>query len=608
MSELEQLPQATVRERQTFSIVWLVPLLAAGIGIWLLVITIMEQGHKLTITFQDASGLIANKTKIKYKEVDIGVVESIKLSDDFSHVLVEAELQNSVKNMLRHGAKFWVVRPRLSMRGASGLNTLMSGAYIAMEPGHGDKIKSFTGLETPPVLKDNESGGKYILVTDKLGSLDSGSPIYYRGINTGEVLGYELAEDNKSILIHVFIRAPFHKLVYASSRFWETSGLDLSMNSEGLKLDTESLQSLLTGGVAFSTPENRDNTLGGKDGMLFKLYKNRKAIKNHEFSTTIPYSLYFDGSVRGLAIGAPVEFRGIRIGTVTDIRMEFNSKESIFRIPVKIEIEPERIIETGTEQVERPEIIIKQLVERGLRARLQTGNYLTGQRFVELNMHPDTPIELTGGGDIAELPTLPTSLDEITSSITNILNKLSKLPLEQIAEETQHVMQNTNKLLQSDDIKQALRGANELANSKELRETITELKTTIAGANELTHSAELRETISGANKLVNAKELTEIINSTKNTLSALNSLAVELQGSSKTIVPALRDSAEAAKQALVQMKMSLENINQMLGTDAPLHRQILEMTGEISSTARSVRALIDYLERNPESMLFGKQQ
>ncbi|MCG8378961.1 MAG: MlaD family protein, partial [Proteobacteria bacterium] len=181
------------------SIIWLIPLITVLVGGWLIFKTLSEQGPQVTISFKTAEGIEAGKTKVKYKNVDIGIVEHIKFSEDFSNVILTVEFSKGSEKFLKRNTRFWVVKPQVSLRGATGLSTLISGAYIEIEPGPGAPQFHFIGLEKQPVVTAEELGKKIILVTQNLGSIDTGSPVYYQGLLAGEVLGHELGNDRKSI-------------------------------------------------------------------------------------------------------------------------------------------------------------------------------------------------------------------------------------------------------------------------------------------------------------------------------------------------------------------------------------------------------------------------
>ena len=399
-----------VSQRSGPSIVWLVPIITLIVGGWLIVKTMSEQGPQATISFKTAEGIEVSKTKVKYKNVDIGVVEHIKFSDDFSNVILTVEFNKGSEKFLKRNTRFWVVKPQLSLRGASGLSTLISGAYIEIDPGPGAAQLHFVGLEKQPVIKADEQGKKIVLVTQKLGSIDVGSPIYYQGLLAGEVLGHELGNDHKSIYIHAFIKDPFDQLIRGNTNFWNVSGINVSVGADGFQVQTESMRSMIYGGIAFDTPETLEQATTEIDNLVFTLHDSFDSIEENAYTKKIKFIVFFDSSVRGLNRGAPVEFKGIKVGSVLDIRLEFDAEDSSFRIPVLIEIEPQRIIEKGSPETESSYVTLNRLVERGLRARLQTGSLLTSQLYVELDMHPDTEIKLSGEQmPFPELPTLATA-------------------------------------------------------------------------------------------------------------------------------------------------------------------------------------------------------
>ena len=448
----------TITKRAGPSLVWLIPLVTAIVGGWLVVKTLSEQGPQATISFKTANGIEIGKTKVKYKNVDIGMVERVAFSDDLSHVVLTAEFNQGTDEFFRRNTRFWVVRPQLSLKGVSGLSTLISGAYVEIEPGPGAPQHHFVGLEEPPVVTADEVGKRLVLVTEKLGSVDKGSPIYYRGILSGEVLGYELGNDRDSVYVHAFIKDPFDQLIRGNTRFWNVSGMDISMDADGLKIETESMAALLFGGIVFETPETLEQASDEVEDLVFTLYDDYDSIEAYEYTKKVQFLVFFDGSVRGLAIGAPVEFNGIKVGSVLDIQLEYDSEETSFRVPVLIEIEPERIVDRDGGEPISPYDTLNTLVEHGLRARLQTGSMLTGALFVELDMHPETEIELSDEElPYPELPTIAAvNFATITQSIEEFLAKIDKVKIDEIGEHLLATLQGTNKLFNSEQVQGSL--------------------------------------------------------------------------------------------------------------------------------------------------------
>ena len=552
-------PQPEIRKRSGPSIVWLIPLITAIIGGWLIVKTISEKGPQITITFKTAEGIEAGKTRIKYKDIEIGIVDSIHFSDDFSRVIINASMEKESEQFLGRETRFWVVKPSLTLRGASGLGTLISGAYIEIEPGRGSPQKHFVGLDVPPVIKADTEGTPIVLLTYNLGSLDTGSPIYYQGILAGEVLGWELENDRKSIFIHAFIKAPYDKLVQSNTKFWNVSGIDVSIGSEGIKINTSSVQSLLYGGIAFDTPDSLEPIEENRSELVFTLYDKYESIEEQAFTKKVTFILFFDSSVRGLHVDAPVEFKGIKVGAVMDIRLEFDNRDSSFRIPVLIEIEPERIISRGESNSASPYETFNKLVDQGLRARLQSGSLLTGQLFIELDMHPDSPIKLVNSdAPFPELPTIPASMEEMTASVKSILAKFEKVKIEDIGTELLGTLKGTNQLA---------KGATDLIKRPELQNSVADLK--------------------------------ESLYSLKNILAKLDQRV-------DPITVNLEQAIVEAHKTLENVQVTMGHMNQVLMPDSPIQYEFIELADELGEMARSIRNLVDLLERNPNSVIFGK--
>jgi len=438
--------QAVVKPKKSISIVWIVPLVALLVGGWLAYKAITEKGPTITITFKSAEGLEAGKTKIKFKDVEVGQVEEIRLSPDLSQIMVTAQLMKQAKDYLSENTRFWVVRARVAGGGVSGLGTLFSGAYIGVDPGKpGKTARSFKGLETPPIVTTDLPGRHFMLKAERLGSLDIGKPVYFRQIQVGQVVAYEMEKDGQAVNIKIFINAPHHERVRKNTRFWNAGGLDVSVDANGIKVNTESFVTLMIGGIAFETPMDPEPGPAAQGGEIFRLYDRREDIYKKTYVEKNRWLLRFEGSVGGLSVGAPVKFKGIKTGEVIDLKLEFDYDTMAFRIPVEIEIEPERIAMTGKQTIDRMggnEI----LVEKGLRAQLKQGNLLTGQLYINLDMYPDEPPrKIVYGGKYPEIPTIPTPIEEITRSITKIVDKLEKLPLEQIGKDLRETLAHLNK-------------------------------------------------------------------------------------------------------------------------------------------------------------------
>ena len=424
---------AVVEQRSRMSIVWIIPIVAALVGAWLTYHTLSQRGPAVTITFATAEGLEAGKTKVKYKDVEIGSVESIELAKGLSHVVVTARLVKESIPYLTENTHFWVVRAQVSAGHVSGLSTLFSGAYIGVDPSHeGESRRAFEGLDVPPVVTSEEAGTLFTLRSPDLRSVDVGSPVYFHSIKVGQVASYELDESGLFVTTKVFVVAPHDKRVQRNTQFWNVSGVDVSMSAEGVEVDTVSLTSLLIGGIAFETPSNLEPGGPVEEGMVFTLFRNRIATREPALGAGNRFLLEFEQSVGGLSKGAPVEFRGIKIGEVLDVKLVFDLESATPRIPVLIEVHPELIEFTGQDRGTREERWQK-MVARGMRAQLQTGNLLTGQLLVSLDFHPDAPpAEIDWSGPVPRYPTIPSPIEEIKAGLMQFVNRLSSMPLEQI--------------------------------------------------------------------------------------------------------------------------------------------------------------------------------
>ena len=547
--DIEELPEIAVKKKGGFSIVWIIPIVAALVGGWLAYKTISEKGPTIRISFSDGAGIEAGKTKIKYKSVEAGVIQGVEMAEDLSQVFVTAEMRKSAESHLTENTRFWVVSPKIGLGGVSGLDTLVSGAYIEMDPQSGPPTLEFKGLDTAPLVTSREEGTQYVLVTKKLGGLQGGSPLDYHGVQAGEVMDYHFAEDGQSLLINIFIKTPFDKRITEHTQFWNSSGIQAKLGSEGIAIKVASLASLIAGGISFDTPilDVGDANQSPK-GATFELYESYDTIGESVITKKRPFIAMFDGSLRGLSIGAPVEFRGMRIGTVTDIKAEVEPKSMRIHIPVYFQIEPERIKTTSesesTVDVSNAQAYknIDAMVRSGLRAQLMTGSLLTGQLYLDLDFHPDLPVQgLNYKRKYPIIPSVPTTMDEFRTTAHSLLRKLRNLPLDKIAHE---ILETTE-------------GANQLVNSPEAQEAMQSLNAALGNVEKLTE---------GMDKRVNRLQY-----------------SVE-----KTLL-----KARAALELADPNSPAAENLNSALK--------------ELAAAARSIRVLADYLEQHPEALVKGKK-
>lgn len=435
------------------SLVWLIPIIAAIIGIALVVKILVDRGPIITVSFHTGEGIEAGKTKVKYKEVDIGEVQTVTLSKDRSQVLVTIQLAKNAEGFTAVDTHFWVVRPRLGAAGVSGLGTLLSGAYIGADAGTSEETtKNFKGLETQPTVTRDDSGKQFVLHADDLGSLDIGSPIFYRRIKVGRVSAYDLDADGKGVNLRIFIDTPYDKFVGANTRFWHASGLDIQVNSSGFKVNTQSLATVILGGLAFQSTNDDPGTLS-KENTTFLLAQSQNLAFKEPDGRSETVILHFNQSIRGLVPGATVEFRGVVLGEVKSVGIEYDPIRREFDMPVVIEIYPARLgrkyVKDQAQSNYTQQQRIQFMVSRGLRAQLRTGNLLTGQLYIALDFFPKAPKVEMQASEMVELPTLPNGLDELQTQISTIATKVSKVPFEEIGKDLQKSLVTLNKTLTS---------------------------------------------------------------------------------------------------------------------------------------------------------------
>jgi len=540
MAEPPQLPDDLPRavadppQRKHLPFVWILPVLVIVVAGIVVIQQKLAEGPSVDINFQAAEGIEANKTKIRYKDVDIGDVTDIHVSKDRKKVVVTARIHRDAREYLVDDTRFWVVRPRFTGGNVSGLGTLVSGAYIAVDVGHSStERRNFDGLEVPPIVTSDLPGREFVLHADDIGSLSVGSTVFYRHISAGQVVAYTLDPGGASVTIKVFVYQPYDRYVTAATRFWQASGIDMSVNSDGVKLRTESIASILEGGVAFQALPGTTNVPAPAD-TAYTLFSDQERALRQADTEVRTFVMYFGGSLRGLSAGAQVDLRGITIGEVKGLSVEYERDVGRLRFPVEVDIFPQRIrglVRHGDHPpAGQPEdtgrALIDSLVAHGMRAELKTGSLLTGQKYVALDFHTDSPPDHVGWN--ANPPVFPTAagaLDEIQDSVGSIAKKLGKLPLDQITARLMATM------------------------------------------------ATLDDTLKNADRLVK-----------------------QLDG---TVAPQISDTLKEAQGAM-------KNAREVLGQDAPLQSDLSATLLELSRAAKSVSALVDYLERHPEALLRGK--
>ena len=515
-----------MRGRPFPSAVWLVPLAAALLCLALFVPLLTQRGPEVGVSFVTAEGLEAGKTRVRYRDVEIGKLTGLQLSNDRTRVLAAVQLDASARRFATCGTRFWVVRPRIDTAGISGLATVISGPYIAVDVGPSStRCKEFTGLETPPLLTSGQDGRRFILHAESLGSLNVGAPVYFRHVQVGQVLGYALAKGGAQIDIDVFVKAAYARYVTAGTQWWHASGIDLRLDSNGLRLDTQSVATVLSGGVVFDLPESQVALPQAADGAAFDLAADREEAMHHAGDgPAAAVSLRFTQSVRGLSVGAPVDFHGVELGQVSAIGVDFNRSRDSFDIVVTLTLYPYRLGRRYREALgkgdsEAGKALLRQMVAQGLRGQLRMGSVLTGQRYVALDFFPHvTAASIDTRRSPVELPTVPSTLDELQDQLASIVSKLDRVPFDKLGGNLNTALVNANTLFQQ----------------------------------------------------VNTE-----------------------------LIPQARSTLATAAQ-------SFNAANATLQQDSPMQSDVHAALTELRRTLVSLNALSDYLERHPESIVWGK--
>ena len=458
--DLADIPSAIAKPKRKSSpqLIWLIPIVAVLIGGWLAVKTILEKGPTITISFETAEGIEAGKTKVKYKNIDIGEVKSVAFSKDLKNIVLTVEMHKGVAAHLVEDVRFWIVKPRISGGQVSGLGTLFSGSYIQMDLGESStQREEFVGLEVEPPNTDNKPGRQFVLQGKNLGSHNVGTPVLFRRIQVGKVAVNELNQDGSGITLKIFVESPYDKFVNANTRVWDVSGIDITADASGVKVNTDGLMAILVGGIAFEAPAGSGSLPEADPNTVFSLFPDRAAAMKQPDREMLVFTMYFGDSLRGLTVGAPVEINGVELGEVKNVRAVIDAKAQEFVFPVDVAFYPGRLralVQEGmadptpAEQKDR----IDHYVEEGLRAQLKTGSLLTGQMYIGLEKFPKaapTKIDWTKSPPV--FPTHPGTMVELQATLMSIANKIGSMPIEQISGDLRAALQSLNRTLVSAD-------------------------------------------------------------------------------------------------------------------------------------------------------------
>lgn len=493
-SDENNLHRAKSSPQTRLSPIWIVPIVAVIIGMWLVYDNYSSRGMLVTLNMENAEGIEAGSTLIRSRNVEIGRVQSVRLSDDLSHAVLTARIQPEAEAMLREDSRFWVVKPRIGREGISGLGTVLSGAYIQLEPGRSEEPRrEFQVSDVPPVAPAGQAGLQIRLVSQLGNSLRVGDPVSFQGYTVGRVEDTRFEPESRTMHHQVFIEEPYAQLVTDSTRFWTSSGVDFRLDADGVRVNVESLEALLGGGVTFGVPEDLPMGRPVEANASFSLYADEDSAREGTFNRYLEYVLLVEDTVRGLSKGAPVEFRGVRLGTVAAVPWNFTAPQpdsrAQFAIPVLIRIEPQRLgIENEDIDLEMWEERFQRMFGMGLRASLKNGNLLTGALFVDLNFQRDLaePYLAETFSERTVFPTVAGGFAQIQAQLTNLLDKLNALEVEPLLAGLDRNLQVSESVL--NEVREVTASMNQLLNDPDtqaiggnLNATLDELRSTLQG-------------------------------------------------------------------------------------------------------------------------------
>jgi len=446
-----------ISRRRTISPVWLIPVLIALVGLGMVIKSRLSAGPVIRISFHTADGLEAGKTMVRYRNVVIGHVVDVGLTADRGLVEADVALEHDAAPFTAKDTRFWVVRPKIGSQGISGLDTLLSGSFINVDPGRDpSRASTFVGLSSQPPVTLSAPGTLYTLHSASLGSMQVGSQVYYRRIAVGEVVGYRLSADTKSVDIDVFIKAPNDRFVTSDTRFWDTSGLDFAVGTDGVRMHAGSLSEVVSGGIEFTAREGSNVGTPAPANSTFSLFADRSSALAPDDGVARYVSMIFEQPLRGLSVGAPVEFHGVDMGKVVSVKLDIDDGSGHFPTRVGAVIYPSRLgmahqrlfAKQGGESDEQGARLVGEFVQHGFRAQARTGSLLTGQLYVDLDFYPDVaPAAFNVQARPLVIPTIAGRLDKIEEQLNGVVATFSKLPFEQISHQLDSTVGELNKTL-----------------------------------------------------------------------------------------------------------------------------------------------------------------
>jgi paraquat-inducible protein B len=566
-----------ITQGKKLTAIWIVPLVAVVLGIWMVVFTFMTEGPEIEIRFKTATGLEAGKTKVKFRSVEMGMVQEITLSDDMQDIIATVKLEREAIPLLGEDTRFWVVTASIGGGGISGLDTLLSGAYIAVSPATTQsKVRGFVALDRPPLTPIGAPGLRLILHSDHSASLSSGDPVLYKGFKVGRVESLTFVADTREIRYVIFIDAPFHELVDSSVRFWDVSGITVSAGAEGFRVSTGSLETILAGGITFDTAPNLGPGQPVEHDAEFRLFTSYNAVLESPFEHRTYFVAAFEQSLKGLSVGSPVEYRGIKVGKIERVMTKelFNDKllEGLdaegTSIPVLLYLEPGRLEMSDTEEsIETLRNAVKLGVANGLRVSLKTSNLLSGAQVMDIEFYDDMPAAELGEFDgYSTLPTIPSGIGQLQHRVFTLLDKVNSLPLEK-------TVSSINRA------------------TAELNRTLAALRTILEDENTRSIPIEVKSTLAALQAILEDDSARALPADLQRTLGSLRDI---LEKDSTLAVP------DELQQTLAAARFQLQG-------ESTETYQLVTTLKEVEAAARALREFLDLMEVKPESLIRGKK-
>lgn len=550
-------PPVTTEARRSrrISPMWLIPILALVLGAWLAWDAYSKRGPTITVLFGSGEGLTPGQSQLRYKDIVLGTVRSVDLTPDHQRVLVHIATTSQATPLLTDHAVFWVAKPRLFAGTISGLETLVSGNYVAMLPGTGEghPQRAFVGQEDPPILTATTPGKTFLLKAPRIGSISAGGPVFFRDMPVGEILGWDMAEDTESFTIRAFVRAPYDRFVREETRFWDASGISVKMGASGLDIQVESLRAVLLGGIAFDTSPQQMKSAEATREQSFPLFANQQAASFASYRRSIPLTSSFSSSVRGLGPGSEVTVHGMKVGEVKNVRLAYDLRDDSIQAAVDFDILPERIVGVGKQAYDTPQQAAETMVRNGWRSTLDTANLLTGQQVIALDRIPDAaPATVSVEDGRFVVPVVQgAGIASLASAASDLLKQVNEIPFRQIGGNLDELLRSANETIGDPQVRQALRN---------LDDVLARTKSLVANLD------------SGAAPAL--KQLPQIASSLDRALASVNTLATSL--------------------------------NRGYGGDTKFSRDVDRLLLQLNDAVRSLRSLADLLARHPEALIRGR--